>query len=67
MLVDLFGSPERLWRVWLEMSVPGKGFTLGPAALADVRDLLAPIAGLQLLSDDIAGFTHVLSVSEQLK
>jgi hypothetical protein len=49
------------------MSEPGKGFTLGPAALADARNLLVPIAALQLLADDITGSTPVLSVSEHLK
>ncbi len=61
-MVDLFGSSERLGHVWLEMSEPGKGFTLGPAVLQGVRKLLAPIGALRLLADDVA-----LPVSEQLK
>jgi hypothetical protein len=62
MVVDLFSTPERLGHLWLEKSEPGKGFTLGPAALRKIRKLLAPIGALQLLADDVA-----IPVSEQLK
>ena len=63
---DPFSSPEALGRIWLEMSEPGKSFTFGPAVLGEARGLLAPIAALQLLTDEGMDRAAVVSVSERL-
>ena len=66
-VIDLFSTSEKLGRIWLEVSEPGKGVNPGPAPLGDARKLLAPIAALQVLADDVRGDADPLPVSKQLE